>query len=72
MLVDADGPYVLAPLYPADLRAGGTLELHLSDGEHFGPALTLEVLAMTEAPGAFAAAVGAVVTSIDGAAAGAV
>lgn len=69
VLVDADGPYVLAPLYPADLRAGGTLELHLSDGEHFGPALTLEVLAMTEAPGAFAAAVDAVVTSIDGAAA---
>lgn len=69
VLIDADGPYVLAPLYPADPATGGTLELHLSDGEHFGPALPLEVLAMTEAPGAFATAVDAVVTTIDAAAA---
>lgn len=56
VLLDSEGPYLLAPLYPADPAHGGTLQLYLSDGEHTSGPLELTVLPMSAAPGAFTAA----------------
>ena len=69
VLIDDDGPYLLAPIFPTAPEAGGRLELHLSDGEHVGPPLPLTVAAMAAAPGSFVAAIEALRTSIGAAAA---
>ena len=64
VLIDADGPYLLAPIFPRDPDAGGTLELHLSDGQQVGPPLPLTVTTMAAAPGSFEAAIEALRKSI--------
>ena len=64
VLIDADGPYLLAPIFPRDPDAGGALELHLSDGQHVGPPLPLTVTTMAAAPGSFEAAIEALRKSI--------
>ena len=56
VLIDDDGPYLLAPLYAPDPIAGGMIELFLSDGVDTGPPLALTVGPMSESPGAFEAA----------------
>lgn len=57
ILLDDDGPYLLAPL-AVDPAAGGRLELFLSDGVESGPPLLLEVTPLADEPGAFEAAMG--------------
>lgn len=50
---DENGTFFWAPLHPVEPNHGGPIEVFVSAGEDVSPALSLEIEALPEAPGAF-------------------
>lgn len=62
---DELGPFFRAPLHPQTPLDGGAVTVQITDGEHASPDLDLDVGALPEAPGAFAALVTALRSHVD-------
>lgn len=65
VLLDDAGPYVVAPFDPDNPGKAGSIRLRLAAGDQRGPAVTIPLLALPSAPGAWADIVDSLLAHVD-------